>query len=565
MFAFFVYFKKSEIACLLRKYTPSSTLMNKVFRIGVLSVAMCIGVSAGSLKADFEADLLSVLSFVFSEEEAVEDPLWWLGEEGRDADAYCCEWRKLYRNFCKEVHNIVQNNRALRLSKTELEKDPDAFAERAFCLLKLSRDLYAKVSEYASATYDFDEDNGFKNVEPLLLSECRYVFVRRILELSRFVIRHHAKKLDLGMFVNTKDRKPDEKILAEILKPFAKGDAYKELQSNDNNSQLVQSVHVLSKVFNEFLGKNGKILGERKKREASEKLLCDWFGVKMDYHKYVLEHSEVLSIALQDLSQKVWDRVKRMLSVKGELSAEQQKEALPFFKGGENVGELLKAAESFRIKEKEVRKAEQEAFAKADVKREKLKGEIIEKKNVLKDKKEKLCKLQGSGTGISDKKKKLENEIQEMNEAIKKLETSFHELAPMKDKLAMQRKATKGIAKDIQDMAIFANYVQLPDKCGAFQNAFLYYQAIMWNVFTDALMTMREYEQQLEVNMTELTDDLRKSTIPRPLLGHLLGKKYRSSSVDEEKSKIGKECEESEKDLNMGFIREDERERGKSI
>lgn len=573
MFAFFVYFKKSEIACLLRKYTPSSTLMNKVFRIGVLSVAMCLGVSAGSLKADFEADLLSVLSFVFSEEEAVEDPLWWLGEEGRDADAYCCKWRKLYRNFCKEVHNIVQNNQALRLSKTELaeigEKDPDAFAKRAFCLLKLSRDLYAKVSKYASPTYDFDEDNRFKNVKPLLLSECRYVFVRRILELSRFVIRHHAKKLDLGMFVNTKDRKPDEKILAEILKPFAKGDAYQELQSNDNNSQLVQSVRVLSKVFNEFLGKNGKILGERKKREASEKPLCDWFGVKTDYRKYVLKHSEALSSALSDLSQNVWDRVERMLSVKNKLSAEKKKQALPFFKGEKSVGELLKAAESFRIKEKEVRKAEQEAFAKADVKREKLKGEIFEKKNVLKDKKEKLCNLQGSGTGISDKKKELEDEIQEMNEAIKKLETSFHELAPMKDKLAMQRKATKGIAKDIHDAAVFANYVQLPDKCGAFQNAFLYYQAIMWNVFTDALMTMREYEQQLEVNMTELTDDLRRSTIPRHLLGRLLGKKYRSSSVDEKKSKIGEECEESvvvtEKDLDMGFIREDERERGKSI
>ena len=573
MFAFFVYFKKSEIACLLRKYTPSSTLMNKVFRIGVLSVAMCIGVSAGSLKADFEADLLSVLNFVFGR-KAVKEPLWCLGEEGRDAAAYCCEWGKLYRNFCKEVRNIVQNNRALRLSKTELaeigEKDPDAFAERAFCLLKLSRDLYAKVSKYASPIYDFDENNRFKNVEPLLLSECRYVFVRRILGLSKFIIRHYAQRLDLGMFVNTKDRKPDEKILAEILKPFAKGDAYKELQSNDNNSQLVQSVRVLSKVFNKFLWENGGILTERKKREASEKPLCDWFGVKTDYRKYVLKHSEALSSALSDLSQNVWDRVERMLSVKNKLSEGKKKQALPFFKGGENVGELLKAAESFRIKEKEVRKAEQEAFAKADVKREKLKGEIIEKKNVLKDKKEKLCKLQGSGTGISDKKKELEDEIQEMNEAIKKLETSLYELAPMKDKLAMQRKATnKGIAKDIHDAAVFANYVQLPDKCGAFQNAFLYYQAIMWNVFTDALMTMREYEQQLEVNMTELTDDLRKSTIPRHLLGRLLGKKYRSSSVDEKKSKIGEECEESvvvtEKDLDMGFIREDERERGKSI
>ena len=490
--------------------------MNKMFRIGVLSVAMCLGVSAGSLKADFEADLLSVLNFVFGR-EAVEDPLWWIGEEGCDADAYCCKLGELYRDFFFFVRNIVQNNRALRLSKTELEEDPDVFAERAFCLLKLSRDLYATVSEYASATYNFDEDNGFKNVEPLLLSECRYVFVRRILGLSRFVIRHHAEKLDLGMFVDTKDRKPDEKILAEILKPFAKKDARKELEAKGDNSQLIQSLRVLSNVFDKFSRNNGEM--SNKIKEAFGEPLFSWFGVptsgnETDYREYVLEYSAQLSVALRDLSRNVWSRVERMLSVKGKLSAEQKKEALPFLRKEKDIGVLLKDAETFRNKEKEKRKNKQEAFAKAKAEQEGLRSKMIEKTKALKEKKDALSNLQGSGTEISDRKKELENEIQKMNEAIETLKVQIKKLPylSVKAKYKMQRKAAKeGIEKKEHDMAIFANYVQLPDKCGAFQNAFLYYQTLIWNVFTDGINVTRGYGRKiydvLKVKELELTDD----------------------------------------------------------
>lgn len=541
--------------------------MSKMFRIGVLSVAVCIGVSAESSKADFEADLLNVLSVNDRgfPEEVLSDPVYW-GELCALHKAY----KGLYGNFCRDLRNIetefTKKTASLRAG------EPDAFSERAFCLLQLSRDLYGKVSEYAFAAYDFDEDNGFKNVEPLLLSECRYVFVRRLFELSRFIVRHHAKKLDSGMFIDTKDRKPDEKVLAEILKPFAKGDAYKELQSNDNNSQLIQSLHVLSKVFDKFLRNGDEIL--RKMKEAFEEPLFSWFGVqKMDYHEYVLEHSETLSIALRDLSRSVSDRVDRMLSVKDKLSAELKKEALLFFKKEKDIGALLKDTESFRIKEKEERKSEQEAFAKAKAERERFKREISENKKALKTKKDELYKLQESGTEISDKKKELENEIQKLNETVKTLKTKINKLPypSIKSKHKMQRGAAKeGITKNEHDMAVFANYVQLPDKCCAFQNAFLYYQTIMWNIFMDGVNVMKGYGRriygELKIKkMPELTDDFEdeyNSTIsPR--------KKHRSFSFDKRQSKIRMECEESvlinEESLNTGFMREDkESERGKS-
>lgn len=82
----------------------------------------------------------------------------------------------------------------------------------------------------------------------------------------------------------------------------------------------------------------------------------------------------------------------------------------------------------------------------------------------------------------------------------------------------MQRKAAeKGIAKDKHDAAIFANYIQLPGRCGAWQNAFLYYQTLMWNVFADTVVTMREYGRRifenLKVKEPELTEDFEEEYV----------------------------------------------------
>ena len=360
MFIFFAYFKKSEIACIFEKYTPSSTSMRKMFSKGFLSVAVCIGVSAGSLKADFGMDLLQALSSTFGRED-INDRDWWM-LDGRDADGYCCELVGLYDDFCKDIRTIIKGNQFSRLSETDLmefgEEKPDVFVDRAFSLLQLSRDLYGKVSEYISRVYDLDDK--FLELDGLLMVKCHYFFVRRMMGLVRFCIGRGMRQCEFAETFFGRDVTPDEKILAKILKPFAKGDAYEELQSNDNNSQLIQSLNVLSKVFAEFSTDNDKILKEIKK--ALKDPLSSWFDIsifrnEMDYWEYVLECSEELSVALQKLSGDVWGRVDRMLSVKKKLSAKLKKEALPFFKGEKDVGKLLEAAKSFRIDEKKQEKA----------------------------------------------------------------------------------------------------------------------------------------------------------------------------------------------------------------
>ena len=145
---------------------------------------------------------------------------------------------------------------------------------------------------------------------------------------------------------------------------------------------------------------------------------------------------------------------------------------------------------------------------------QKLKDEIAGEKEALEAKKDELSKLQGSGTEISDEKKELEEEVKQLQETIEALKGQINKLPypSVKNKHKMQRKAAKkGITKDERDAAVFANYVQLPGKCGAFQNAFLYYQAIMWNVFTDGIDVMKGYGRKiydkLEIKEPELTED----------------------------------------------------------
>ena len=548
--------------------------MSKMFRIGVLSVAMCLGVSAGSLKADFDADLLNVLSVDERgfPEEVLSDPVYW-GELCALHKAY----KGLYGNFCRDLRNIETEFTKKTASLTA--EDPDAFAERAFCLLQLSRDLYGKVSEYAFVAYDFDGDNGFKNVEPLLLSECRYVFARRLLELSRFILHRYMRKFGFDAFVDTKDRKPDEKVLAEVLKPFAKGDASKELQLDDNNSQLIQSLHVLSKVFDKFLRNNDEVSGKIK--ETFGEPLSSWFNVPMldknaEYREYIFKQQEILIVALRNLSRSVSDRVDRMLSVKNKLSIEQKKEALPFFKKEKDVGALLEDTESFRIKEKEGRKSEQEAFAESKKERKRLGIEITKTTNMLKSEKRELNKFSENSTGILDKKE-LENKVQKLGRGVETLKKQINKLPypSVKSKHKMQREAAKkDISKDEHDRAVFANYVQLPYKCRAFQNAFLYYQTIMWNVFTDDVTAMRGYGQriygELKIKMPELTEDFEEEYNSTVSPRKSSREKHRSFSFDKRQSKIRMECEESvlinEESLNTGFMREDkERERGKSV
>ena len=546
MFVFFAYFKKTEIPCTFEKYTPLLTLMRKMFSRGVLSVAVCIGVGTGSLKADFDADLQSVLSIEsrgFSEE--VFDPMYWIKactdlQEAEKADKNLQEadklygdlrkvyeaYEELYEKFGTGVREIESGFTAKMMSVTA--EDPDAFAERAFCLLQLSRDLYGKVfnySDWAWKTLVADEDGEwmFKNVDPLILLECFYVFERRVLGLSRYAIQHHITKTD---YINTKDREPNSKVLADILKSFAKKEAYEELalgKIGKNDSTLVQKNNIFMKTFLEFSRKNKGTL-EGAKKTFGTPSAKSWFevlepGKELDYLNYLTMQPRNFIDALRTLSRDASACVTRMTEIK--VPAELKKEALQFFKGEKDVGELLKAAESFRMKEKAERKRKQEAFAESKKEWEELKIEITKTKNMLKSKKRELNEISENGTKISDKKEKLEQEVQQLGQEVQQLKKTIETLKKqinklsylsMKTKRKMQRKAAKeGIKKEERDAAVFTNYVQLPGRCGALLNAFLYYQTIMWNVFTDGINVTKGYGRriydELKIKEPELTDD----------------------------------------------------------
>ena len=223
MFIFFAYFKKSEIACTFEKYTPSSTSMRKMFSKGFLSVAVCIGVGTGSLKADFGMDLLQALSSTFGKED-IDDRDWWM-LDGRDADGYCCELVELYDDFCKDIREIIKGNQFPRLSETDPmksgEEGLDVFVDRSFSLLQLSRDLYGKVSEYIPRVYDLD--NEFLELDGLLMVKCHYFFMRRMMGLVRFCIGRGMRQCKFAETFIGIGLKPNREILAKILKPFAKG------------------------------------------------------------------------------------------------------------------------------------------------------------------------------------------------------------------------------------------------------------------------------------------------------------------------------------------------------
>lgn len=544
MFIFLCISKNRKLLALHENIHYTSKLMSKMFRIGVLSVAVCIGVSAESSKADFEADLQSVLSIEsrgFSEE--VFDPMYWIkactdSQEADKADKNLQEadklyedlrkvyeaYEELYEEFGTGVREIESGFTAKMMSVAE--NDPDAFVKRSLYLLELARDLYGKVfnySDWAWETLVADEDGEwiFKNVDPLILLECFYVFERRVLGLSRYAIQHHiTKTLGLGDYINTKDREPDLKVLADILKSFAKGDACRELQSNGNDSMLVQKNNIFAKTFHEFSRKNKGMLEEAKETFGAHPLES-WFEVSksgkgIDYLNGLTMQPWNFIDALQALSRDASECVARMVAVK--LSAELKKEALPFFKGEKDVGELLKAAESFRIKEKIKRQKAQNDFAEANGEREKLERELIATVRALKEEKKKLSKARESNVEFSDEGQReveaLKAKSEALEEVVRTLKKQINKLPypSVKSKHKMQRKAAKeDITKEEHDMAVLANYVQLPGRCDALLNAFLYYQTIMWNVFTDGVEKMRKYGEKIymgqNIAVPQLTDD----------------------------------------------------------
>ena len=508
-------------------------ILKKIF----CTATVCAAFGSANLKADFERDLLNVLSIEgrgFSKtqekEKAQEKEKTQEKEKEIPYDPVCDSvcwselydlykaYKDLYEEFCTGIREIEANFKKEEVSATD--DNADAFVDCSFSLLKLSRNLCGKVSEYAFEACKFEEDNRFQNVEPLLLLECRYAFVRRLLGLSRCIIRKHVQALDVSAFVDTENLEPHVEILAEILKPFDKGDAYGELLLQNNDSQLSQKL----KIFGAFSKANKEILEEIKKvSEGSLSFESKEPKIKAAIkYQYILDRFDELRTALRDLFFKICESVDRMLSVKDKVSAEQKEEALLFFnkkKNKEDVNKLLKFAKDFRQKEKKERKKAQKTSQKKKEEWKKLKSEIVAPKEALTVEKGSLCEIT-EGTEVLNEKKELEDEVPKLPEEIKtsrkqrnkqphkakdKMQQEFTKKANRK----MQREFTKkAIGKDEFDRAILANYVQLPGRCGAFQNAFLYCQAILWNVFTNAEKTcLQKIYENLQIKAPLLSDD----------------------------------------------------------
>ena len=132
-----------------------------MFSRGVLSVAVCIGVGTGSLKADFETDLENVLHTAglgnVTKNQAFE------GYVG------------LYKDFSKNAKKAL---RRFFLKKDYSLKDVFDFNDQ----------LWKKILEL-----DAKGKNLVKN-DDFLQWECHWVFLRRMYEFSRYCIRRSGKK-----------------------------------------------------------------------------------------------------------------------------------------------------------------------------------------------------------------------------------------------------------------------------------------------------------------------------------------------------------------------------------
>jgi len=510
-----------------------------MFSRGVLPFAVCIGMCTGSSKADFEQDLRSVLSVDDRgfQKKVLSDPMYWVKActDSQEADKDLQEadklyeglreiyeaYEELYEEFCTGVRKIESGFTAKMGSVAK--DDPEVRVKRSLYRLELARDLYGEVFNYANlAWYDLVKDENeewvFEDVNPQILLECFYVFGRRILGLSRKSFQFHVTEMLIWGRFNTKDREPNSKVLEDILKSFAKEGEYKELALGEigkNDSTLVQKNNIFMKTFLKFSRKNKGTLEEAKNTFGTPSMKS-WFevpepGKELDYLNYLTMQPWNFIDALRTLSRDASACVTRMTEIK--VPAELKKEALPFFKGEKDVGELSEATKIFRMKEKNKRQDAQNNYANLKTDRNELEKQFYRSLDQRRIAREELRTLPESSVEFSNKKDEveaLEKEVEESREQINKLP-----YFTTKNKHKMQRGAAKeDITKDEHDMAVFANYVRLPGRCDAILDAFLYYQAIMWNVFTDGINVTKGYGLKiydaLKVKEPELTDDFKE-------------------------------------------------------
>ena len=329
-----------------KKFPVTVNLMNKMFRSGIVSIVMCLGVSAVSLKADFEADLLSILSPERFPQKNHEDPMLW----GEYYELYK-DCKRLYGDFQSSVRGLIEKHNRLRKSETislngKIKISGGAIKD-AFCFLCINRDLYDCVSDYADKAEDLMAD--FDTIDGIVTAECRRVFVRRMFGLVHCCIREFAKTLGTDWLLEEGSQQPCDKILAELMKSFAKRDAYDELMKKDNDSSLVQNVNIFQKSFETCFRRADSMTADAKEkvnnaRSPNEKLRI-YAEMTGDLYGEAVQ-------GLRELSEKVLGRLERMCSILGKVSEEDFKAASLKELKRENSDICSDASEKFRAQKK---------------------------------------------------------------------------------------------------------------------------------------------------------------------------------------------------------------------
>ena len=498
-----------------KKFPVTVNLMKKMFRSGIVSIVMCLRVSVVNLKADFEADLRSILSPERFPQKNHEDPILW----GEYYELYK-DCKRLYGDFRTHACGIIKKHDELRKSKTiRLNgriKVSDGAIKDALCFLCINRDLYDCVSDYADKAEDLMAD--FDTIDGIVTAECYGTFVRRMFGIAHCCIREFAKTLRTDWLLEEGSQQPCDKILAELMKSFAKRDAYDELAKKDNDSPLVQNVNIFQKSFETCFRRADSITADAKEkvnnaRSPNEKLRV-YAEMTGDLYGEAVR-------GLKELSEKVLGQLERMCSILGKVSEEDFKAASLKDLKRENSDICSDASEKFRAQEKAARKQAQEDFKGKKEQKAKYQYGIIEKirelKKLRKEQKKLLKDMQKN-----DKPQDAEDlgdEIDNLTDKIDGLKKEINEFSrfSVRVKRRMERKAAVNcISGNDRKAALLANYTSLPGKCDGYRKTFFYYDTLMRNFCRSKIEQLDKYNQWydvLEIEKPMLTDDFEEEYI----------------------------------------------------
>ncbi len=492
----------------LEKNHITMSEMNKMFRRGIVLVALCLGTGAVSSRADFEADLLSILSPERFPQKNHEDPLLW----GEYYELYK-DCKMLYSDFRTHAYGIVKKYDDLRKSETiRLNgriKTSNGAVKSALCFLRLNRDLCLCVSDYIGRAWNLTADFG--TIDGVVTTECYGAFVRRMFVFVHCAVSEFAKTFGTDGLSETIEQKPCDKVLAELMKSFAKRDVYNELTKKSNDSPLVQNVNMFQKSFETCFRRSDAMTANAKveidnARSPDEKLRI--------YAKTTGDLYGKAVYGLKELNGKILGRLERMCSILGKVSEKNSNTSLNEPKK-ENFDARLRASEKFRAQEKAARKQAQEDFKGKKEQKAKCQYGIVEKTRELrklkKEQKRLLKDMQKSDE--PQDAEELQDEIDDLSDKIGGLKKEINKFSHLsvKEKRRMERKtAVNCISENDRREALLANYASLTGKCDGYRKMFFYYDTLMRNVCRSKIEQLDKCNQWydvLEIKKPTLTED----------------------------------------------------------